>query len=94
MHKPPLDQNLSPKPRKERSQSADGSQVRYIYDTEEHPALEATPKVQAIDLTALQKKSSVTQFKFSVFSENYRKKGRKTRGGSKQVTPPNQIAKV
>jgi hypothetical protein len=67
IHRPPIDQNLSPTNR-ERSVSADGSGAivdKYMQDTDEHPQLQQTPRVQAIDLTALQKRENVQKFKFS-----------------------------
>ena len=69
MYPPPNDQHLSPRPMRSRSQSLNESPMRYLQDTEEHPHMTSTPKVQAIELSALQKKESVQKFRFSVAAE-------------------------
>lgn len=58
MHKPPMDQKtLSPMgTKRSRSRSLEQSPAKYLGDIDEHPHLSSTPRVQAIDLSALQKK--------------------------------------
>ena len=54
MHKPPMDQKIIV--RRSRSQSLNDSQEKRE-DLDEHANLRLTPKVQAVDLSTLQKKN-------------------------------------
>ena len=54
MHKPPMDQKIIVK--RSRSQSLNDSQEKRE-DLDEHANLRSTPKVQAVDLSTLQKKN-------------------------------------
>lgn len=66
MHKPPMDQKIMSN--RKRSRSYDSPQKYLSEDMDEHAQLHSTPKVQTIDITALQKKN-IQPFKFSIGTE-------------------------